>query len=120
MGAESTTSSLSSMYVMMSATIGTGWTYRNRSPDVSLSTLTGRKQYGPALERLLAVLTAPSMVVNAITLTAYKKYVLVSLIQHGQARLLSPQMIICSSGQAPQTLASRRFAIISARLSSAR
>ena len=51
--------------------------------------LTGRKQYGPALERLLAVLTAPSMVVNAITLTAYKKYVLVSLIQHGQARRLS-------------------------------
>jgi COP9 signalosome complex subunit 3 len=46
----------------------------------------GRKQYGSALERLLAVLTAPSMVVNAITLTAYKKYVLVSLIQHGQVR----------------------------------
>lgn len=33
----------------------------------------------------LYTLTAPTMVVNAITMAAYKKYVLVSLIHAGQS-----------------------------------
>ncbi|KAK9809877.1 hypothetical protein WJX72_000853 [[Myrmecia] bisecta] len=43
----------------------------------------GRKSYAQALDLLLQGLTAPTMVVNAITLAAYKKYALVSLIHQG-------------------------------------
>lgn len=46
----------------------------------------GRKQYTLALERLQSVITAPTMVVNAITMSAYKKWVLVSIILHGKVR----------------------------------
>lgn len=45
---------------------------------------TGRKQYGAALERLHAALVAPTMVVNAITLSSYKKWLLLCLIRHGK------------------------------------
>lgn len=44
---------------------------------------TGRKKYGEALQLLLQALTAPTMVVNAITMTCYKKYVMVSLMHIG-------------------------------------
>jgi len=43
----------------------------------------GRKRYSDALQLLLQALTAPTMVVNAITMTCYKLYVLVSLIYTG-------------------------------------
>jgi hypothetical protein len=44
----------------------------------------GRRRYAAALEQFLQALTAPSMVVNAITVAAYKKYVLVSLLHAGE------------------------------------
>ena len=44
----------------------------------------GRKQYDAALERLQAALVAPTMVLNAITLSAYKKWILLCLIRHGK------------------------------------
>ncbi len=43
-----------------------------------------RKRYPEALECLLAALTAPSMVSNAITVAAYKKWALVNLIHNGK------------------------------------
>ena len=36
------------------------------------------------MERLQAALVAPTMVVNAITLSAYKKWLLLCLIRHGK------------------------------------
>lgn len=47
----------------------------------------GRKRYSEALQLLLQALTAPTMVVNAITMTCYKLYVLVSLIHTGKPHL---------------------------------
>ncbi|EIE27415.1 hypothetical protein COCSUDRAFT_39091 [Coccomyxa subellipsoidea C-169] len=44
---------------------------------------TGVKNYSKALNMFLYTLTAPTMVVNAITMAAYKRYVLVSLIHAG-------------------------------------
>ena len=44
--------------------------------------IAGRRHYKAALGRLQAVLTAPTMVVNAITLAAYKKWLLLGLICH--------------------------------------
>ena len=47
----------------------------------------GLKNYSKALNRFLYTLTAPTMVVNAITMAAYKRYVLVSLIHAGEPSL---------------------------------
>ncbi|PKI39840.1 hypothetical protein CRG98_039773 [Punica granatum] len=44
----------------------------------------GQKRFGKALELLRNVITAPMNAINAIAVEAYKKYILVSLIQHGQ------------------------------------
>uniref|UniRef100_A0A2P2KLT1 COP9 signalosome complex subunit 3 n=1 Tax=Rhizophora mucronata TaxID=61149 RepID=A0A2P2KLT1_RHIMU len=44
----------------------------------------GQKHFQKALELLHNVVTAPMSTINAIAVEAYKKYVLVSLIQHGQ------------------------------------
>ncbi|XVF13944.1 hypothetical protein REPUB_Repub09cG0013500 [Reevesia pubescens] len=44
----------------------------------------GQKQFRKALELLHNVVTAPMSTVNAIAVEAYKKYILVSLILHGQ------------------------------------
>lgn len=44
----------------------------------------GLKQFGKALESLQRAITAPATVLNAITIEAYKKYILVSLIHNGQ------------------------------------
>ncbi|KAH8942310.1 hypothetical protein BDL97_14G092300 [Sphagnum fallax] len=44
----------------------------------------GLKQFGKALEFFQHAITAPATVLNAITIAAYKKFVLVSLIQLGQ------------------------------------
>ncbi|CAL8463099.1 g2633 [Coccomyxa elongata] len=44
---------------------------------------TGLRDYSKALNMFLYTLTAPTMVVNAITMAAYKKFVLVSLIHAG-------------------------------------
>ena len=49
-----------------------------------------RRQYSRALDLLLQALTAPTMVVNAITMAAYKKYVLVSLIHKGSQKTVPP------------------------------
>lgn len=49
----------------------------------------GRKRYADALRLLLYAITAPTFVVNAITMAAHKKYVLVSLIHTGLERLLA-------------------------------
>ncbi len=48
------------------------------------SVCTGRKQYARALELLVQSLTAPTNVGSAITVAAYKQYVLVSLIHTGE------------------------------------
>eukprot|EP00891_Asterochloris_glomerata_P000013 jgi/Astpho2/13/e_gw1.00001.28.1_t len=48
----------------------------------------GRKDYGAALQIFLHALTVPSHVVNAITLEAYKKWILVSLINSGSQGVL--------------------------------
>lgn len=45
----------------------------------------GRRRYARALDLLLAGITAPTLVVNAITVAALKKYVLVSLLHAGEA-----------------------------------
>ncbi|KAK9823017.1 hypothetical protein WJX81_007287 [Elliptochloris bilobata] len=45
---------------------------------------TGRKQYARALGLFLHGLTAPTQVVNAITVATYKKYALVSLVHAGE------------------------------------
>ncbi|KAK9272295.1 hypothetical protein L1049_002666 [Liquidambar formosana] len=44
----------------------------------------GQKHFRKALELLHNVVTAPMSIINAITVEAYKKYILVSLIHHGQ------------------------------------
>ncbi|XP_019185559.1 PREDICTED: COP9 signalosome complex subunit 3-like isoform X2 [Ipomoea nil] len=44
----------------------------------------GQKQFPKALELFLNVVTAPMSTLNAIAVEAYKKYILVSLIQNGQ------------------------------------
>ncbi|GMI76826.1 FUSCA 11, COP9 SIGNALOSOME SUBUNIT 3, CONSTITUTIVE PHOTOMORPHOGENIC 13 [Hibiscus trionum] len=44
----------------------------------------GQKQFRKALELLHNVVTAPMSTVNAIAVEAFKKYILVSLIHHGQ------------------------------------
>lgn len=54
------------------------------SHRTSLGVLTARKRYPEALECLLAALTAPSMVTNAIAVAAYKKWALVNLIYVGK------------------------------------
>ncbi|GAV64306.1 PCI domain-containing protein [Cephalotus follicularis] len=44
----------------------------------------GQKRFQKALELLHNVVTAPMSTINAIAVEAYKKYILVSLIHHGQ------------------------------------
>ncbi|XP_021833282.1 COP9 signalosome complex subunit 3 [Prunus avium] len=44
----------------------------------------GQKRFQKALELLHNVVTAPMTVINAIAVEAYKKYILASLIHHGQ------------------------------------
>lgn len=44
---------------------------------------TGRKQYKRGMALLLLGLTAPTHVVNAITVAIYKKYILLSLLLQG-------------------------------------
>lgn len=44
----------------------------------------GRKEYAQALQLFLNALTAPTMVVSAITMAIFKKFMLVSLIHQGQ------------------------------------
>ncbi|KAL8544869.1 hypothetical protein ACS0TY_005177 [Phlomoides rotata] len=44
----------------------------------------GQKQFRKALELLHNVVTAPMPLISAIAVEAYKKYILVSLIHHGQ------------------------------------
>lgn len=53
---------------------------------------TGRKRYDTALCLFLTALTAPTAVVNAITVACYKKYVLVSLLHKG-APVLPPLLL---------------------------
>ena len=45
----------------------------------------GLRRYAEALVLFLYGLTAPSMVLNAITMASYQKYILVSLIHTGAA-----------------------------------
>ena len=45
----------------------------------------GRRRYPEALHMFLQGLTAPTFVVNAITIATYKKYALVSLIHSGKS-----------------------------------
>ena len=46
-------------------------------------TCAGLKEHEKALTMFLFALTAPTMVVNAITMAAFRKHVLVSLIHSG-------------------------------------
>lgn len=46
--------------------------------------MSGSKKYARSLELLLQALTAPAVVASAIVIAAYKKLVLVSLIQTGK------------------------------------
>ena len=43
----------------------------------------GRKQYSDAIGMLLHAITAPAMILSAITVAALKKFILLSLIQKG-------------------------------------
>lgn len=47
--------------------------------------IAGRRRYPEALHMFLQGLTAPTFVVNAITIATYKKYALVSLIHSGKS-----------------------------------
>ncbi|XP_057437467.1 COP9 signalosome complex subunit 3 [Lotus japonicus] len=49
----------------------------------------GLKRFRKALDLLHNVVTAPMTCMNAIAVEAYKKYILVSLIHHGQSQLAS-------------------------------
>ena len=51
-----------------------------------LSACAGLKEHEKALAMFLFALTAPTMVVNAITMAAFRKHVLVSLIHTGRTR----------------------------------
>ncbi|KAI4350543.1 hypothetical protein L6164_004990 [Bauhinia variegata] len=51
----------------------------------------GQKRYEKALELLHNVVTAPMPTINAIAVEAYKKYILVSLIHHGQFSISLPK-----------------------------
>ena len=53
-------------------------------------------QLKDSLELLLVALTAPMAGGNAIVVTAYKKYVLVSLIHTGEPSLPYVRMYICT------------------------
>ena len=55
----------------------------------------GRKDYGAALQMFLHALTVPSHVVNAITLEAYKKWILISLIHSGGQLIAAGQHVSC-------------------------
>ena len=57
------------------------------SPQWSSPTHTCRRRYACALELLLTAITAPTQVVNAITVACLKKYVLVSLIHRWERRV---------------------------------
>lgn len=69
----------------------------------------GRRRYSEALQIFLQGLTAPSHVVNAITIAMFKKYALVSLIHNGEPTCGSPcpcckqfvpcALMQCRSGQ---------------------
>jgi COP9 signalosome complex subunit 3 len=61
----------------------------------------GRRRYARALELLLTAVTAPTMVLNAITVACLKKYMLVSLLQSGAVPALPKHtapliMCVCS------------------------
>ena len=49
----------------------------------SVAAMAGVRRYADALELFLYGLTAPTMVLNAITMCSYKKYILVSLVHTG-------------------------------------
>ncbi|KAJ7970690.1 COP9 signalosome complex subunit 3 [Quillaja saponaria] len=51
----------------------------------------GQKRFKKALDLLHNVVTAPMSTINAIAVEAYKKYILVSLIQHGQLSASLPK-----------------------------
>nr|KJB76443.1 hypothetical protein B456_012G088900 [Gossypium raimondii] len=63
----------------------------------------GQKCFRKALELLHNVVTAPMSTINAIAVEAYKKYILVSLIHHGQ---LSTSLPKYASGVAQRNLKS--------------
>mmetsp|Transcript_735 Transcript_735/g.2668 ORF Transcript_735/g.2668 Transcript_735/m.2668 type:complete len:423 (-) Transcript_735:1261-2529(-) len=48
----------------------------------------GAKRYPAALELFLFAITAPSMVLSAVVVAAYKKYILVSLVEEGAVATL--------------------------------
>ncbi|KAK7316115.1 hypothetical protein VNO77_34842 [Canavalia gladiata] len=51
----------------------------------------GQKRFQKALDLLHNVVTAPMSTINAIAVEAYKKYILVSLIRHGQLSTSLPK-----------------------------
>lgn len=61
----------------------------------------GQKRFRKALELLHNVVTAPMSSINAIAVEAYKKYILVSLIHHGQ---FSPTLPKYTSSAAQRNL----------------
>ena len=48
----------------------------------------GRKQYNEAIGMLLHAITSPAMIISAITIAALKKFILLCLIQKGDASVL--------------------------------
>ena len=55
-----------------------------RQAGLTLRKRAGRKQYKEATRLLLHALTCPTTVVNAITMAAYKKFLLLSLLTEGK------------------------------------
>ncbi|KAF6161400.1 hypothetical protein GIB67_009279 [Kingdonia uniflora] len=59
----------------------------------------GQKRFGKALELLKNVFTAPMNLLNAITVEAYKKYILISLIHNGQFSTTLPKYTSSIAGR---------------------
>lgn len=57
--------------------------------------LEGLQQHARALDSLALVITAPSQVTSAIQIEAYKKFVLISLKEHGKIRALPKYLANC-------------------------
>ena len=61
----------------------------------------GRRRYAHALQLLLTGITAPTMVLNAITVASMKKWILVSLLHAGEVRGLGTWQAEEMGGRAP-------------------
>lgn len=62
----------------------------------ALGFLTARRKYAPALELFLLAITAPTHILSAIAVAAWKKFVVVSLIHDGGNPRMTTSYEICN------------------------